>query len=74
MDDFPGWLNSTPISRGPSERLMIRLEDGHHDGFWMYVGAAGDDSSDWIHSPAAKRLRASIDRRWLEERPKSEVK
>jgi hypothetical protein len=57
------WLDIMPISRGPEERLLIRIEDERHDGCWIYVGAAGDASSAWICSRAAKRLRSAIERR-----------
>ena len=68
------WLDVMPISRGPEERLMIRIEDERHDGCWMYVGAAGDESSAWIRSRAAKRLRAAIERRRVGRRPKAEAR
>jgi hypothetical protein len=62
MPDAARWLDSTPIYRSAEEKLMIRVEDRNHDGFWMYT-APEDAPPDWILGPVARRLRAQIERR-----------
>jgi hypothetical protein len=56
------WLATVSFCRDQKERFLVRIEDTHGVGAWMYISSPHEVSDDWIRGALARRTRARVER------------